>query len=69
MKNFVDYILPEDYDRYQELLAMAEEAKKNAPKAPRAPRAPLTAEQKRKNLEAKLKKAQEQLDALLAAEN
>ena len=35
-KSLIDFILPEDYDRYNELLGMAEEAKKNAPKAPRA---------------------------------
>ena len=39
-KSLIDFILPEDYDRYNELLGMAEEAKKNAPKAPRAKRAP-----------------------------
>ena len=29
-KSFIDFILPEDYERYNELLSMAEEAKANA---------------------------------------
>jgi hypothetical protein len=67
-KSIVDYILEEDYPRYQELLAMAEEAKANAPKKERAPRAPMTAEQKKKAAENRLAKAQAALEALLAAE-
>lgn len=67
-KSIVDYISEEDYPRYQELLAMAEEAKANAPKKERAPRAPMTAEQKKKAAENRLAKAQAALDALLAAE-
>ena len=67
-KSLVDYIAEEDYPRYQELLAMAEEAKKNAPKKERAPRAPMTAEQKKKAAETRLAKAQEALERLLAAE-
>lgn len=67
-KAIVDYISEEDYPRYQELLAMAEEAKKNAPKKERAPRAPMTAEQKKKAAESRLAKAQAALEALLAAE-
>ena len=50
-KSFIDFILPEDYERYNELLALAEEAKANAPKAPRAKRAPMTVEQKKKMAE------------------
>ena len=68
-KTLVDYILEEDYPRYQELLNKAEEAKKAAPKAPRAPRAPrgpMTAEQKKKAAEARLAKAQAALEKLLA---
>ena len=65
-KTLVDYILAEDYDRYNELLTMAEEAKKAAPKAPRAPRGPMTAEQKKKAAENRLAKAQAALEALLA---
>lgn len=67
-KTLVDFILPEDYDRYNELLNMAQEAKANAPKKERAPRGPMTAEQKKKALENRLAKAQAKLDALLAAE-
>lgn len=62
-KTLIDYILPEDYDRYNELLAKAEEAKANAPKKERGP---LTPEQKKKQAENRLKKAQEQLAKLLA---
>lgn len=67
-KTIVDYILAEDYDRYNELLNMAQEAKANAPKKERAPRGPMTSEQKKKALANRLAKAQAQLDALLAAE-
>lgn len=67
-KNLVDYILDEDYARYNELLDMAQEAKANAPKAARAPRAPLTPEVKKKMAEGRLAKAQAALDALLAAQ-
>ena len=68
-KSLIDYMSQEDYDRYNEIIAMAEEAKANAPKAPRAPRAPMTKEQKCKMAQARLAKAQAALDALLAAEN
>ena len=68
-KPLVDYILEEDYPRYQELLAKATEAKANAPKKERAPRAPMTTEQKKKAAENRLAKAQAALEALLAAEN
>lgn len=67
-KSLIDFILPEDYDRYNELLGMAEEAKKNAPKTPRT-RNPLTLEQKQKLAEGRLAKAQAALDALLAAQS
>ena len=67
-KTLVAFILPEDYDRYNELLNMAQEAKANAPKKERAPRGPMTNEQKKKALENRLAKAQAKLDALLAAE-
>lgn len=69
MKPIFDYMSQEDYDRYNELIAKATEAKANAPKAPRAPRAPMTVEQKKKMAEGRLAKAQAALDALLAAEN
>ena len=67
-KAIVDYISEEDYPRYQELLAKAEEAKANAPKKERAPRAPQTKEQKMKAAANRRAKAQAALDALLAAE-
>ena len=67
-KSLVDYILEEDYDRYQELLNMAEEAKANAPKAERKPRAPMTKEQKVNAAKKRAEKAQAALEALLAAE-
>ena len=68
-KSLIDFILPEDYDRYNELLGMAEEAKKNAPKAPRAKRAPMTVEQKKKMAEGRMAKDKAALDALLAAQS
>ena len=68
-KTLIDYILPEDYDRFKELLDMAEQAKANAHKKERAPRGPMTAEQKMKAAQNRLAKAQAALDALLAAES
>lgn len=65
-RNILDYIPEEDYERYNQLLNKATEAKKNAPKAPRAPRKPMTVEQKKKMAEGRLAKAQAALDALLA---
>lgn len=47
MKSIVEYMSQEDYDRYNELINKAEEAKANAPKAPRAPRTPMTPRNKR----------------------
>ena len=67
-KSIVDFILDEDYARYNELLNIAETNKANAPKAPRAPRAPMTREQKIKRAEKKMLDAQAALDALLAAQ-
>lgn len=67
-KSIVDFILDEDYARYNELLNIAEQNKANAPKAPRAPRAPMTHEQKVDRAKAKMLKAQEALNALLAAQ-
>lgn len=68
-KTIVDFILDEDYARYNELLNMAEEAKAKAPKAERKPRGPMTQEQKIKMADARLAKAKAALDALLAAQN
>lgn len=69
MASIVDFIREEDYSRYNELLNMAEEAKKNAPKPERKPRGPMTIEQKKKMAQARIDKAQALLDALLASEN
>lgn len=68
-KTLVDFILDEDYARYNELLNMAEEAKAKAPKAERKPRGPMTVEQKIALADARLAKAKAALDALLAAQN
>ena len=68
-KSLIDYILAEDWNRYNELLNLAEQAKANAPKKPRAPRAPMTVEQKTRMAEGRLAKAQAALDALLAAQS
>jgi hypothetical protein len=65
-KTIVDYILDEDYGRYQELLTKAAELKANAP---RKPRAELTMEQKLAKAEAAKKRAEEKLNALLAQIN
>ena len=68
-KTLVDYILAEDYDRYNELLDMAEKAKeeyKKAHPAERKPRAPQTLEQKKEAAKKRLEKAQAALAALLA---
>ena len=46
-KSLIDFITEEDYPRFNELLAIAEENKKNAPKPERKPRGPLTIEQKK----------------------
>lgn len=66
MKSIIEYISEEDFPRYKELQEMAYEAKKNAPKASRAP---MTAEQKIEATKAKIAKAQEALDRLLAMQN
>lgn len=68
-KSLVDYILDEDYARYNELLNIAEQNKANAPKPERKPRGPLTTEQKKARYEKSLAKAQAKLEALLASEN
>ena len=68
-KTLVDFILPEDYDRYNELLDMAQEAKANAPKEERAPRGPLTREQKIARKEKSIEAAKRKLEELLAMED
>lgn len=67
-KPIVDYILEEDYARYNELLNIAEANKANAPKAERKPRGPLTNEQKKAKYEKALAAAQAKLAELLAQE-
>lgn len=62
MANIVDYILEEDYPRYQELVAKAAENKANAPKVKKE-RVPLTKEQKIE----RMKKQREALNAKLEA--
>lgn len=66
-KTVLDYMSEEDYARYNELVEAAKAAKAAAPKAPRKMR-DKTPEEKKAALMARMKKAQEQLDALLAAE-
>lgn len=67
-KKLIDFMTEEDYTRFKELLDIAEENKKNAPKPERKPRGPMTLEQK-KALKAKaLAKAKAELEALMAAE-
>lgn len=71
-KTLVDYILAEDYDRYNELLDMAEKAKeeyKKAHPAEKKPRAPQTLEQKKEAAKKRLEKAQAALAALLAQQD
>lgn len=68
MANLVDFILEEDYARYQELVAKATENKKNALKPERKPRGPLTNEQKIKMMEGRKAKLEAQLAALMAGQ-
>jgi hypothetical protein len=67
-KTLVDYILIEDYPRYNELLDIAEQNKLNAPKKPRNRRTPMTQEQKAAKNKKKLLDAQAALDALLSSQ-
>ena len=70
-KTLIDYILPEDYERFTQLLDMAEAAKeqykKDHPTEKKA-RGPMTAEQKIAAAKARIAKAQAALEAMLAAE-
>lgn len=67
-KTIIDYIFPEDWDRHNELLAMANDAKvaakANKPKATRVQ----TAEQKAAKVQDKIAKLQAMLDALVNGE-
>ena len=69
-KSFLDMFNDEQYNRYNEILALAQENKANAPKAKRGP---LSDEQKEarkvKNIQNKISKAQALLAALRAGSN
>jgi hypothetical protein len=72
VKTLVDYILEEDYDRYNELLDMAEAAKEEYKKAhpvEKKPRGPQTLAQKQEAAKKRLEKAQAALAALLAQQD
>lgn len=63
--SIIDFILPEDQEKYKAIIERAAEAKANAPKE-RKPRAPMTVEQKIKSDENRLAKLQAKLAALRA---
>lgn len=65
MKPIVDYIPDDKYPRYQELVALAEKRKAEAPKESK-PRGPMTHEQKVAMQEKRVKAAEEKLAKLLA---
>ncbi len=65
MASLIDYILPEDQEKYKAIIERAAEAKANAPKV-RKPRKPMTIEQKIKMDEKRLAKLKAKLDALRA---
>ena len=67
-KSLIDFITEEDYPRFNELLAIAEN-KKNAPKPERKPRGPMTIEQKKALKMKAIEKAKAELEALMAAED
>lgn len=64
----VDFILESDYERYNEILDLATQAKANAPKPVRKPRGPMSPDVKKKMAEGRLVKAQAALEALMAAD-
>ncbi len=64
MASLIDYILPEDQEKYRAIIERAAEAKANAPKAPRKP---LSEEQKIKMDERRLEKLKAKLEAARAA--
>ena len=66
-KPTLEYLSQEKYDRLIQLVAHAEELKKTAPKE-RKPREPMTAQQKIDAQLRRVKKAEEKLAALLAAQ-
>lgn len=66
-QSIIDFILPEDKEKYMAIIERAAEAKANAPKE-RKPRAPMTEEQKLKATESRLAKLQAKLEMLRAAQ-
>ena len=68
-KTLIDYMSEEDYNRFNELVEIATQAKANAPKPERKARGPLTQEQKIAAAQKRYEKAQAALDALLASMN
>ena len=67
MASIVEFIPEADYERYNELLGIAEANKAAAPKVTKA-RAPMSAEQKLKAAQTRRDAAEAKLNALLAAE-
>lgn len=67
MKPILEYVPQDEYDRLMQIIAHAEELKKTAPKE-RKPREPMTAQQKIDAQARRVKKAEEKLAALLAAQ-
>lgn len=66
-KSIIDCVAEEDYDRYNELLDIAADAKSKAPKVKREGK-PMSKETKLKMAEARKKKLEEQIAKLLAAQ-
>ena len=67
MASIVEFIPEADYERYNELLGIAEANKAAAPKVKRT-RAAMTPEQKLKNAQTRRDKAEARLNEILAAE-
>ena len=65
MASLIDYILPEDQEEYNAIIARAAEAKANAPKEKKV-RGPMSEEQKIKMDEGRLAKLQAKLAAARA---
>ena len=66
-KPVLEYLSQEKYDRLMQIVAHAEELKKTTPKE-RKPREPMTAQQKIEAQAKRVKRAEEKLAALLAAQ-
>lgn len=65
MKSVIEYIPEDKYERYCQLVELANKRKAEAPKEKKA-RGPMTAEQKIKMQAARVKSAEEKLAKLLA---